>query len=56
MFTDFMKDSEDNITLTTFSVKVYNDNLISSLSHAGVTVKNGKAYWLNKVEFGPAIL
>lgn len=55
VFTDFMKDSEDNITLTTFSVKGYNNNLISALSHAGVTVRNGRAHWLYRVEFGLAV-
>lgn len=51
-----MKDSADNISLTTFSVKGYNNNLISTLSHAGVTVRNGKAHGLNRVEFGLAVL
>lgn len=56
VFTDFMKGSEDNIALTTFSVKGYNNNLISTLSHAGVSVRNGRAHGLNRVEFGLAIL
>lgn len=56
VFTDFMKGSEDNIALTTFSVKGYNNNLISTLSHAGVTVRNGRAGCLNRVEFGLAVL
>lgn len=56
VFTDFMKDSEDNIALTTFSVKGYNNNLISTLTHAGVTVGNGRAHCSNRTEFGLAIL
>lgn len=56
VFTDFMKDSEDNIALTTFSVKGYNNNLISTLSHSGVTVRNGRAHCSNRAEFGLAIL
>lgn len=56
VFTDFMKDSEDNIALTTFSVKGYNNNLISTLSHAAVNVRKGRAPCLNRVEFGLAIL
>lgn len=60
----FHKGSEDNITLTTFSVKGYNNNLISTptiiiwflLCHAGVIVRNGRAIGLNRVEFGLAVL
>lgn len=55
VFTDFMKGSEDNIALT-FSVKGYYNNLISTLSHAAVAVRKGRAPCLNKVEFGLAIL
>lgn len=56
VFTDFMKDSEDNIALTTFSVRGYNNNLISTLSHAGVTVRSGRAHCLKRVGFGLAVL
>lgn len=56
MFADFTKDSEENITLTMFCVKGYNNNLISAPSNARVTVRNSGAHWLGRVEFGLTIL